>query len=269
MAALDRRDGVEYAGLVLNERGLERLVATPLDRASLTLGVTETFNRRNGNASLDESVERARRMLERADRPTTVTLSVAWGDPWEGRVDPALVAEVAEQRGRRRRARPRRHDRRRDTRPRGRARSPCRVDSGSRSASTCTTRATPPPRTSGRRSRRVRRWSTPRSAVPAAARSRRASAGNVATEDVVYMLEEEGVSTGVDLDALIAGRRVARRASSGARCRAPCTAPARSPSADGLDHAGGGQLVHVGVSQADLAQHRTRVLPEQRRRATR
>ena len=42
------------------------------------------------------------------------------------------------------------------------------------------------------------------SAASAAARSRRKATGNIATEDLVYMLEGEGVETGIDLDALIA-----------------------------------------------------------------
>src|SRR6185436_6325506 len=47
-AAIERRDRVEYAGLVLNEQGFERLRATGLDRVNVTLGATDTFNRRNG-----------------------------------------------------------------------------------------------------------------------------------------------------------------------------------------------------------------------------
>ena len=48
------------------------------------------------------------------------------------------------------------------------------------------------------------RCSTARWAGSGAARSRHARTGNVATEDLVYLLEREGVDTGVDLDALIA-----------------------------------------------------------------
>jgi hydroxymethylglutaryl-CoA lyase/(R)-citramalyl-CoA lyase len=96
VGALRPRDGTEYAGLVLNERGRARLAATALDRMNCTLAATETFNRRNGNASLDEALERVEAMLAGADRPTTVTISVAWGDPWEGRVDPGAVVALAE-----------------------------------------------------------------------------------------------------------------------------------------------------------------------------
>jgi isopropylmalate/homocitrate/citramalate synthase len=45
VARLERRDGVEYAGLVLNERGYERFAASGLDRLNVTFGATEGFNR--------------------------------------------------------------------------------------------------------------------------------------------------------------------------------------------------------------------------------
>src|SRR6266700_6451062 len=95
VAAAIERDGVEYAGLVLNEQGFERLRATGLDRVNVTLGATDTFNRRNGNASLAEATARVERILAEADRPTTATISVAFGCPFEGEVDPGAVAELA------------------------------------------------------------------------------------------------------------------------------------------------------------------------------
>jgi isopropylmalate/homocitrate/citramalate synthase len=93
--AVGRRDGVEYAGLVLNERGFERFQATELDRLNVTLGATETFNRRNGNASLDEATARVQAILAAAEVPTTATISVAFGCPFEGEVDPGAVADLA------------------------------------------------------------------------------------------------------------------------------------------------------------------------------
>src|SRR6266566_48588 len=63
VAAIEMRDGVEYAGLVLNEQGFGRLRATGLDRGNVTLGATDTFNRRNGNASLTEAKARVERVL--------------------------------------------------------------------------------------------------------------------------------------------------------------------------------------------------------------
>src|SRR5439155_23061879 len=94
-AAIDRRDDVEYSGLVLNERGYERLAATRLDRVNFTLAATETFNRRNGNAGLEEAVERVRAIVARSERSSTVTISCAWGCPFDGTVEPAVVADLA------------------------------------------------------------------------------------------------------------------------------------------------------------------------------
>jgi len=90
------RGDAELSGLVLNERGYERYVATDLDRVNCTLGATEEFNRQNGNASLAEAVERVQAILVRAGRPTTVTVSCAWGCPFEGEVDPGIVADLCE-----------------------------------------------------------------------------------------------------------------------------------------------------------------------------
>src|SRR5918997_5520475 len=86
----------ELSGLVLNERGYERLAATRLRRVNVTLAATESFNLRNGNATLAEATERVERILAAADRPATATISCAFGCPFEGAVDPGVVAGVAE-----------------------------------------------------------------------------------------------------------------------------------------------------------------------------
>jgi hydroxymethylglutaryl-CoA lyase/(R)-citramalyl-CoA lyase len=91
--------GVVRAGLALNERGYERLVATGLDEVRFAFGVTESFNQRNQGASVDESVAAARRIVERARENglrCTVTLSVAFGCPFEGEVEPDRVVAIAE-----------------------------------------------------------------------------------------------------------------------------------------------------------------------------
>ena len=54
--AIEPRPGTEYAGLVLNLKGFERLRATSLGRVNCTLAATEAFNERNGNMSLDEAL---------------------------------------------------------------------------------------------------------------------------------------------------------------------------------------------------------------------
>ncbi len=67
-AGLERRDGVEYSGLVLNDRGWERFRAAGLDRVNVTFGATESFNRANGNASLADAVALRRRRWSPARR---------------------------------------------------------------------------------------------------------------------------------------------------------------------------------------------------------
>ena len=86
----------ELSGLVLNERGWERLAATPLNRVNVTLAATESFNQRNGNTSLEEAAARVERILGAADRPSTATISVSFGCPFEGEVDPGVVADLAD-----------------------------------------------------------------------------------------------------------------------------------------------------------------------------
>src|SRR4030095_6569469 len=94
-AGIQRRYGAEYSGLVLNAKGYERFAASGLDRVNLTLGATESFNQRNGNASLAQVVKRGKRIVAGTDKPATVTISVAFGCPFEGEVDPGGVAELA------------------------------------------------------------------------------------------------------------------------------------------------------------------------------
>lgn len=97
--ALERSDGVVYAGLALNERGYERLLATALDEVRFALGATESFNQRNQNASVEESLEVAARIVSRARSDgirAALTISVAFGCPFEGRVEERRVLELAE-----------------------------------------------------------------------------------------------------------------------------------------------------------------------------
>jgi isopropylmalate/homocitrate/citramalate synthase len=95
VAAIARRDGTEYSGLALNEKGYDRLAAARLDRVNFTLAATDSFSRRNANQSVDEAVATAAAVIERGVLPVTVTISVAFGCPFEGRVDPGVVADLA------------------------------------------------------------------------------------------------------------------------------------------------------------------------------
>ena len=85
----------ELSGLVLNERGWERLAQTPLARVNVTLAATEAFNQRNGNATLEEAAARVERILAAADRASSATISCSFGCPFEGDVDPGVVADLA------------------------------------------------------------------------------------------------------------------------------------------------------------------------------
>ena len=197
VAGIERRDGVDYAGLVLNEQGFERLRRTGLDRVNVTLGATDTFNRRNGNATLAEATERVRRILAQADRPTTVTISVAFGCPFEGEVDPGAVVALA-----------------------------ARLEADEIVLADTIGVATPSAVRSlveragaagfhGHNTRNTG-YANALAALEAGATVLDASigglggcpyapraTGNIATEDLVYLLEGEGVETGVDLDALV------------------------------------------------------------------
>ena len=99
VAAVGELPGVVRAGLALNERGYERLRAAGLDEVRFAFGVTESFNERNQGASVEESLGAARRIVERAREDglrSTVTLSVAFGCPFEGEVTPERVVELAD-----------------------------------------------------------------------------------------------------------------------------------------------------------------------------
>jgi isopropylmalate/homocitrate/citramalate synthase len=194
----------ELSGLVLNERGWERLAATALDRVNVTLAATESFNQRNGNASLEEATARVERILAAADRPSTATISVAFGCPFEGEVDPGVVADLAER----------------------------LVNAGAGEVVLADTIGVASPRPVQRLVERIsilgvpvgghfhdtrhtgvaNGWAAIESGVtlldasvgglggcPFAPRA----TGNVATEDVLFLLDRERVETGVDLEALI------------------------------------------------------------------
>jgi isopropylmalate/homocitrate/citramalate synthase len=99
VAGIRRRDGVSYAGLALNEQGYDRLRATGLDEVHFAFAASETFNRKNQNASVEESVAASERIARQASEDgvrATVTIGTAFGCPFEGRVDPARVADLAE-----------------------------------------------------------------------------------------------------------------------------------------------------------------------------
>jgi isopropylmalate/homocitrate/citramalate synthase len=97
---LHRKPGTVYAGLVLNEKGYERQHHMHLDEVRFALACTETFNRRNSNASVQDSVMAARRIIGRAKEDgarAVVTLIVSFGCPFEGEVKPERPLALAEE----------------------------------------------------------------------------------------------------------------------------------------------------------------------------
>jgi len=207
MEAIERRAGTIYAGLVLNEKGYERAIAAGVDEVRYAFPVTETFAGRNQNTTVVEAAELAGRLVKRARLDgvrVSITLSAAFGDPFEGRVEPDHVLRIA---GRVAEARPDEvvladtigvgvptqvrelvggiadfgvtvgchfHD----TRNTGMANAVAAVESGATvlDASVGGTGGCP--------------------FAPQAT-------GNIATEDLVYLLHGMGYETGIDLEAMI------------------------------------------------------------------
>jgi isopropylmalate/homocitrate/citramalate synthase len=198
VAGIERRQGTEYSGLALNLKGYERLRASGLDRVNFTLAATDSFSRRNANQSRDEAQAAAAEVIAQSDLPVTLTISVAFGCPFEGRVDPGVVADLATRFAttevvladtigvatpsqvralvERTRA-PGVHLH--NTRNTGYANAVAALEAGATVFdSSCGGLG----------------------GCPYAPRA----TGNIATEDLVYLLTGEGIDTGIDLDALVA-----------------------------------------------------------------
>jgi hydroxymethylglutaryl-CoA lyase len=98
MERVARTPGVSYAGLILNRRGLDRAVATGVDEINVVVGVSDTFSQRNQNASTEEAMRMAEEVIGAA-RPqglfTTLTLATSFGCPFEGEVSADRVIELA------------------------------------------------------------------------------------------------------------------------------------------------------------------------------
>ena len=94
LARLDRRPGVAYPVLVPNERGLDRALAAGVESIAVFASATETFAKRNLNASLDGQFAMFDPVVRRAsDAGLAVRayVSMVFGDPWEGRVPVSQV----------------------------------------------------------------------------------------------------------------------------------------------------------------------------------
>ncbi|HWJ45743.1 MAG TPA: hydroxymethylglutaryl-CoA lyase [Gaiellaceae bacterium] len=207
VAAIERRAGVVYAGLAVNERGYDRLRESGLDEVHFAFAATEEFNRRNARASVEESVADAERIVARAAADgirSTVTIGVAFGCPFEGAVDPGRVAELAA---------------RLAAAGTGEVTVADTVGVGvPRQVRDLVGRLVPLGLPVGIHLHNTRNngFANAYAALDAGATVFDASVGgiggcpfapratgNVATEDLLYLLHGEGVRTGIDLDALI------------------------------------------------------------------
>ena len=207
-AALTPDGTTSFSGLVLNERGYERLRETPLPEVHVSFAATETFQQRNAGSSVEQGLEHSARVVGRAHedgRHATVTIGTAFGCPFEGEVDAGRVLDLA-------------------------ARA---AAAGADEVLVADTIGVGVPRQARalvagalangipvgvhlhdtRNTAAACAWAAVEAGAtvldgsvggvggcPFAPRA----TGNVATEDLVYLLEREGVDTGVDLDALIA-----------------------------------------------------------------
>jgi hydroxymethylglutaryl-CoA lyase len=101
LASVSRPEGVAYSILIPNERGLERALAhrDRFDEVNLFLSASETHNRKNVNRSIAESLEGIATAVARARAEglrCEGVISTSFGCPYEGEVPPERVFEIAE-----------------------------------------------------------------------------------------------------------------------------------------------------------------------------
>jgi len=209
LAALPRPPGVYLTGLVMNQRGFERAVAAGCNEIGMVVVASDTFNRRNQGVSTAESIDAWLAIAPAAHaagvRPQ-VTVSAAFGCPFEGEVPLDRVVEIAERVAA------------------GKPREICFADTigvgvpAQVSALIARAKAGIPgvPLRCHFHNTRNTGFANAFAAIEAGVQALDASvggiggcpfapaaSGNIATEDLVYMLERSGVGTGVDLEALI------------------------------------------------------------------
>jgi len=216
LASINRRPGVAYTALVPNRRGAERALAAGADELETAVSASATHNGKNWNRTPDETMEEIAGVIElahAAGRPVDAGVATCFGCPYEGDIEPAVVAGYA----------------RRlvdlgadtvffgDTTGMG---SPRRVnglldaveaagiDLGVVSLHLHDTRGTGLANAYAALERGVTRFDASIGGLGGCPYAPGAS-GNVATEDLVHMLEDLGVSTGVALERLIAAAHLA------------------------------------------------------------
>lgn len=99
ITALPKRDDVTYVGLVLNERGLDRALDTGIDEIGCVVSASDGFGTSNQNQTRAQSVAVASRLIRRAkseSKAANVTISVAFGCPFDGEISRQSVVDIAQ-----------------------------------------------------------------------------------------------------------------------------------------------------------------------------
>lgn len=97
MAGVPRRLSVSYIGLVMNERGLDRAIASGVNEANIVVVASETFSQRNQGMSVKKALDGLEIMTERASRSglsVSVTIGASFGCPFEGEVSTEQVTDI-------------------------------------------------------------------------------------------------------------------------------------------------------------------------------
>lgn len=98
MEQLTRSPGVSYIGLVLNRRGFDRAVAAGVDEVNLVVPASDGFAKANQNSTTDALTEISEEVLAEAASTglfASMTIATAFGCPFDGEVDPERVLEIA------------------------------------------------------------------------------------------------------------------------------------------------------------------------------
>ena len=214
MARLDRRPGVRYPVLVPNARGMDRAEGAAADAICVFTAASEAFTRANINMTITESIDAFRPVIDRAREHgwwTRGYISTAFGCPYQGEVGEAAVVGVAQQL----------HELGIDELSIGDTIGVAGPSDVRRVVQALDGAGFAPDRLAMHfHDTRGTALANVAAALELGVRCFDAStggtggcpyapgaAGNLATEDLVYLLEREGLSHGVDLDALLVAAR--------------------------------------------------------------
>jgi hydroxymethylglutaryl-CoA lyase len=204
LASLSPRSGVVYAALVPNLKGAELALAAGVDELTVTVSASEAYSQRNVRMSVDESIAAATDICSvaaEAEVPVDVIVSCAFGSPYDGDIAPSEVAAAG------RRLRDGGATRLTYADTTGMA-MPNRIDAlldltgDDVGLHLHETRGTALVNAYRAMQRGVRRFDTAVGGLggsPFAA----GAGGNLATEDLVHLLDDLGVHTGIDLERLL------------------------------------------------------------------